>query len=92
MNLEKVYILSNIIKKLKVIYNDNSLNNYYINALEIEINSLENENNKNIIKIICNYLNYGDTITSVEIALRELLIDNNNIEIYNFCNRLLKYL
>jgi hypothetical protein len=108
MDLERTFILSNVINRLEEIqsnYNNNSCNtnscnkNYYNKnseiyaALKEEIKTLIKEENKTFINDVCNFLVLPVTNSiGLKGQLYNLLINKENIEIYNFCNKLLKYI
>jgi len=62
-------------------------------ALKEEIKTLHKEENKTFINDVCNFLVLPVTNShGLRGQLYNLLINKENIEIYNFCNKLLKYL
>jgi hypothetical protein len=112
MDLERTFILSNVINKLEKIqsnYNTNLCNTNSCNinscntnscninseiyaALKEEIKTLQKEENKTFINDVCNFLVLPVTNSNgLKGQLYNLLINKENIEIYNFCNKLLKY-
>ena len=112
MDLERTFMLSNVIKKLEEIQNPcntnscntnscntNSCNTNSCNknseiyaALKEEIKTLIKEENKTFINDVCNYLVLPvSNSNGLKGQLYNLLINKENIEIYNFCNKLLKY-
>jgi len=103
MDLERTFILSKVINKLEEIQsksNTNSCNTNSCNinseiyaALKEEIKTLHKEENKTFINDVCNFLVLPVTNSNgLKAQLYNLLINKENIEIYNFCNKLLKYL
>jgi hypothetical protein len=107
MDLERTFMLSNVINKLEKIQsncninlcNTNSCNTNLCNtnseiyaALKEEIKTLHKEENKTFINDVCNYLVLPVTNSNgLRGQLYNLLINKENIEIYKFCNKLLKY-
>jgi hypothetical protein len=62
-------------------------------ALKEEVKTLLKEENKTFINDVCNYLVLPITNShGLKGQLYNLLINKENIEIYNFCNKILKYL
>jgi hypothetical protein len=108
MDLERTFMLSNIINKLEEIQsncntiscNTNSCNKNMSNknseiyaALKEEIKTLQKEENKTFINDVCNYLILPVTNSNgLRGQLYNLLINKENVEIYIFCNKLLKYI
>jgi len=92
MDLERTYLLLNFIKRLEKLQSNYSTSEDIYNGLKEEINYLENINNINFINNVCDYLFSGITYSyKIKDELRELLIHKNNIEIYDFCYKLLKF-
>ena len=112
MDLERTFLLSNVINRLEEIqsncnqnscnqnscntnsYNKNSYNknSEIYTALKEEIKTLLKEENKTFINDVCNYLVLPvSNSNGLKGQLYNLLINKENIEIYNFCNKLLKY-
>ena len=117
MDLERTFLLSNVINRLEEIQsncnqnscNQNSCNTNLCNtnlcninsynknseiysALKEEIKTLLKEENKTFINDVCNYLVLPvSNSNGLKGQLYNLLINKENIEIYNFCNKLLKY-
>jgi hypothetical protein len=82
MDLERNFILLNVINKSSCIYA----------ALKEELKIIHNEENKTFINDTCNYLvSSVNNSKGLKAQLSNLLIDKNNVEIYNFCHKLLKY-
>ena len=94
MDLERTFILSNVIKKLEEIQSNScNTNSEIFAALKEEIKTFHKEENKNFINDVCNFLVLPVTNSNrLKGQLYNLLINKENIEIYNFCNKLLKYL
>ena len=108
MDLERTFILSKVINKLEEIqsnYNTNLCNTNLCNknscntnseiyaALKEEIKTLQKEENKTFINDVCNFLVLPVTNSNgLKGQLYNLLINKENIEIYNFCNKLLRFL
>jgi hypothetical protein len=62
-------------------------------ALKEEIKTLHKEENKTFINDVCNFLVLPVTNSNgLKVQLYNLLINKENIEIYNFCNKLLRFL
>jgi len=105
MDLERTFILSNVINKLEKLQSNNNLcntnscntnscntNSEIYTALKEEIKTLQKEENKTFINDVCNFLVLPVTNSNgLKGQLYNLLINKENIEIYNFCNKLLKY-
>jgi len=110
MDLERTFLLSNVINRLEKIQSNCDTNSCNINlcntnlsninnknseiyaALKEEIKTLHKEENKTFINDVCNYLVLPVTNShGLKGQLYNLLINKENIEIYNFCNKLLKY-
>ena len=103
MDLERTFMLSNVIKKLEEIQNPcntNSCNTNSCNknseiyaALKEEIKTLIKEENKTFINDVCNFLVLPVTNSNgIKGQLYNLLINKENIEIYNFCNKLIRFI
>ena len=103
MDLERTFMLSNVIKKLEEIQNPcntNSCNTNSCNknteiyaALKEEIKTLHKEENKTFINDVCNFLVLPVTNSNgIKGQLYNLLINKENIEIYNFCNKLIRFI
>ena len=107
MDLERTFILSNVIKKLEEIQSNSNINSCNTNlcninlcnknseiyaALKEEIKTLQKEENKTFINDVCNYLVLPvSNSIGLKGQLYNLLINKDNIEIYNLCNKILKY-
>jgi hypothetical protein len=92
MDLERNFILLNVINKLEKIQSDSNTSSYIYAALKEELKVIHNEENKTFINDVCNYLVSSDCNTKgLKIQLSNLLIDKNNLEIYNFSHKLLKF-
>ena len=98
MDLERTFILSKVINKLEEIQSKCNTNSCNTNseiyaALKEEIKTLHKEENKTFINDVCNFLVLPVTNShGLRGQLYNLLINKENIEIYNFCNKLLKYI
>jgi hypothetical protein len=92
MDLERTFLLLNVIKRLEKIQSEYNTSEDIYNALKEEMNYLKNDANKIFVTDVCNYLVSGITYSyGLKGQLSSLLIDKNNIEIYDFCNKLLKF-
>jgi hypothetical protein len=92
MDLERNFILLNVINKLEKIQSDSNSSSCIYAALKEELKIIHNEENKTFINDMCNYLVSSDcNVKGLKIQLSNLLIDKNNVEIYNFCHKLLKF-
>jgi hypothetical protein len=92
MDLERNFILSNVINKFEKIQSDSNTSTYIYAALKEELKIIHNEENKTFINDVCSYLVSSENNSKgLKIQLSNLLIDKNNIEIYNFCHKLLKF-
>ena len=98
MDLERTFMLSNVINKLEKIQSNCNINLCNTNseiyaALKEEIKTLHKDENKTFINDVCNYLILPVTNSNgLRGQLYNLLINKENIEIYNFCNKLLRFL
>jgi len=92
MDLERNFILLNVINKLEKIQSDSNTSSYIYAALKEELKIIHNEENKTFINDACNYLvSSVSNSNGLKAQLSNLLIDKNNVEIYNFCHKLLKF-
>ena len=98
MDLERTFLLSNVINRLEKIQSNCNTNSCNTNseiyaALKEEIKTLQKEENKTFINDVCNYLILPvSNSNGLKGQLYNLLINKENIEIYNFCNKLLRFL
>ena len=94
MDTERNFLLLNIINKLENIQNDCNKSSYIFATLKEELKNntgLQSTENKTFINDVCNYLVSTDgNSKELKKQLHNLLIDKNNIEIYDFCHKLLK--
>jgi hypothetical protein len=92
MDLERNFILLNVINKLEKIQSDSNTSSCIYAALKEELKIIHIEENKTFINDACNYLVSSDCNSKgLKAQLSNLLIDKNNLEIYNFCHKLLKF-
>jgi hypothetical protein len=92
MDLERNFILLNVINKLEKIQSDSNTSSCIYAALKEELKIIHNEENKTFINDVCNYLvSQVSKSNGLKAQLSNLLIDKNNLEIYNFCHKLLKF-
>ena len=92
MDLERNFILLNVINKLEKIQSDSNTSSYIYAALKEELKIIHNEENKTFINDVCNFLvSSVNNLNGLKAQLSNLLIDKNNVEIYNFCHKLLKF-
>jgi hypothetical protein len=96
MDLERTFILLNVIKRLEKIQSDYNTSpdfyKYFYSALKEETNYLKNDNNKAFVNDVCNYFISETTYSwTIRKQLSKLLIDKDNTEIIDFCNKLLKF-
>ena len=95
MDTERNFILLNVINKLESVQSNSNTNlciNIFV-TLKEELNIIHNENNKNFINDVCDFLvssNSDNDSISLRIQLKKLLIDKNNFEINNICHKILK--
>jgi hypothetical protein len=95
MDIERNFILLNVINKLESVQSNSNTNlciNIFV-TLKEELNIIHNENNKNFINDVCDFLvssNSDNDSISLRIQLKKLLIDKNNFEINNICHKILK--
>jgi hypothetical protein len=93
MDIERNFILLNVINKLELTQSDSNTNlciTIYA-ILKEELKIIHNEDNKNFINNVCNFLvSHISDSNRLTIQLNYLLIDKNNLEINNICHKILK--